>query len=392
MAWMGILALCAGCNDFPPQKQADWPPPVSPHVARWPPPTNRPSGPLAPPPTVGPAPESIVITNQLDPALLQPPTNFFTLGPGDRLEIQILGNPASKVTTMVAPDGKLYFDLLAGIDVWGLTLGQTRMRLEQAYSKYVRTPPQISVVLRGVGSKRIWILGRVQAPGIYPMTGPMTLLEAISLAGGSLTLTSFQDQDAAGVGAELADLQHSFVVRNGKLLPVDFVRLLADGDMSQNIYLQPDDFIYMPSAVAQAVYVLGAVTQPRLVPYHTGMTVAGALAGAYGSLKDAYLTHVVVVRGSLSRPHITVVDLKQTMRGETNDIAVRPGDIVYVPLSPYRYINHYIDVILNTFVSSVAINEGTRVVGVPQTGAAGVFIPVGSGIQVIPPAAPPPVQ
>jgi protein involved in polysaccharide export with SLBB domain len=243
-----------------------------------------------------------------------------------------------------------------------------------------------------VASKHIWILGRVQAPGIYPMTGPTTLLEALSEAGGSLSLTSYQDQDAAGVGAELADLQRSFVVRNGKLLPVDFSRLLAEGDMSQNIYLQPDDFIYLPSAVAQDVYVLGAVTEPRLVAFHTGMTVAGAVAGAYGTLKEAYLSHVVVVRGSLSRPKVTVVDLKRALQGETNDVAVLPGDIVYVPLSPYRYINHYIDIILNTFVSSVAINEGTRVVGQPQSGVTGVFIPVGSGIQVIPPAATPPIQ
>ncbi|HEY3915622.1 MAG TPA: polysaccharide biosynthesis/export family protein, partial [Verrucomicrobiae bacterium] len=392
MALVGILALCAGCNEFPPQKPADWPPPVSPHMAPGPLSNTKPSGPLAPPPTAGPVPETITITNQLDPALLNPPTNFFTLGPGDRLEIQLLGNPATKTTTMVAPDGKLYYDLLPGIDVWGLTLSQARSQLEHAYSKYVRTPPQISIVLREVASKHIWILGRVQAPGIYPMTGPTTLLEALSEAGGSLSLTSYQDQDAAGVGAELADLQRSFVVRNGKLLPVDFSRLLAEGDMSQNIYLQPDDFIYLPSAVAQDVYVLGAVTEPRLVAFHTGMTVAGAVAGAYGTLKEAYLSHVVVVRGSLSRPKVTVVDLKRALQGETNDVAVLPGDIVYVPLSPYRYINHYIDIILNTFVSSVAINEGTRVVGQPQSGVTGVFIPVGSGIQVIPPAATPPIQ
>jgi hypothetical protein len=65
---------------------------------------------------------------------------------------------------------------------------------------------------------------------------------------------------------------------------------------------------------------------------------------------------------------------------------------VYVPLSPYRYLDHYLEVILDTFVSSAAINAGTRVVGVPTTGEAGVFIPVGSGVQIIPPAAPPPIH
>ena len=367
MPVLAILALCAGCAHY------------------------KPPEPLASQPSSSPV-NSVTITNGLDPAFLQPETNFFTLGPGDRVEIQLLGEGASKATTMVAPDGKLYFDLLPGIDVWGLTLAQSKARIEQEYSKYLRAPPQVSLVLREVASKRIWILGRVQAPGIYSMTGPMTLLEAISLAGGTLSLASYRDQEAAGISQELADLPHSFVVRNGRFLPVDFVRLLTDGDLSQNIYLQPDDFIYLPTAAARDVYVLGAVTQPRLVPYQTGMDVAGAVAGAYGTLKDAYLSHVAVVRGSLSHPSVTIVDLKHALRGQTSDVALLPGDIVYVPLSPYRYIGHYVEVILNTFVSSVAINEGTRIVGVPTTGAAGVFIPVGSGIQVIPPAAPPAIH
>ena len=104
------------------------------------------------------------------------------------------------------------------------------------------------------------------------------------MAGGTLSMTSFRDQDAAGIGEELADLKRSFVLRHGKLLPVDFNRLLHEGDLSQNIYLEPDDFVYLPAATARQVYVLGAVTQPRPVPYMEGMTVAGAVASAYGTL------------------------------------------------------------------------------------------------------------
>ena len=197
--------------------------------------------------------EAVALTNEFDPAWLQPPHDLFTLGPGDRLEIEIIGEPTSKAVTVVAPDGKIYFDLLPGIDVWGMTLGQTKARLEQELGKYVREPPQISLVLRGVESKRFWILGRVQAPGVYPMASPLTVLEAVSLAGGTMSLTSFRDQEAAGVGEELADLKHSFILREGRLLPVDFERLLKQGDLSQNIYLQPDDFVYFPAGRAREV-------------------------------------------------------------------------------------------------------------------------------------------
>jgi polysaccharide biosynthesis/export protein len=350
-----------------------------------------------PPVASAPALDSGVIasystTNRINPAWLQPPTDHFTLGPGDRVEIDMLGDPPSKALTVVAPDGKLYFDVLPGLDVWGLTLSQTEAKIQKDYSQYVREPPAVSVILREVASRHVWILGRVQAPGVYPMAAPTTLLEAIAEAGGTMSLASYRDQEAAGVGEELSDLRRSFVVRQGKCLPVDFERLLSEGDLSQNIYLEPDDFIYFPAAAARDVYVLGAVTQPRLVPFHKGMTMAGALAGGYGTLTGAYLSHVAIVRGALSRPRMTVVDYRRVIRGEALDVPLEPGDIVYVPFSPYRYIEHYLDVILDTFVSSAAINAGSSLVGVPNTGTAGVFIPVGSGVQIIPPAAPPPIQ
>jgi polysaccharide biosynthesis/export protein len=351
----------------------------------------------APPPRLPPPVNTGIVaaysaTNRIDPAWLQPSPEPYTLGPGDRVEIELMGASASRAVTVVGPDGKLYFDLLAGLDVWGLTLSQTKSLIEKQYAQYVREPPTAFVVLREVASRHVWILGRVQAPGVYPMTAPMTLLEAVALAGGTMSMTSYRDQEAAGIGEELADLKRSFVIRQGKLLPVDFKRLLTDGDLSQNIYLEPDDFIYFPSAAARDVYVLGAVTQPRLVPYRQGLTIAAAVAGTYGTLKGAYLSHVAVVRGALAQPQLTVVNYRRVIRGEASDMLLEPGDIVYVPLSPYRYLDHYLEVILNTFVSSAAINAGSRIVGVPSTGAAGVFIPVGSGIQIVPPAAPPPIH
>jgi polysaccharide export outer membrane protein len=354
--------------------------------------------PLPRPPAPAPVPlETGVIasytgTNRIDPAWLKPAPELFTLGPGDRVEIELIGEVASRTTAIVGPDGKLYFALLPGLDVWGLTLAQTKALIEKEYAQYVREAPKVSIILREVASRHVWILGRVQVPGVYPMTGPMTLLEAVSLAGGTMSLTSYRDQEAAGVGEELTDFKRSFVVREGKCLPVNFQKLLQEGDLSQNIYLQPDDFIYFPSAAARDVYVLGAVTEPRMVPYHEGLTVAGAVAGAYGALKGSYLTHVAVVRGALTQPHLTVVDLKRVLRGEATDTILSPGDIVYVPLSPYRYLDHYLDVILDTFVSSAAINAGTSLVGVPTSGTAGIFIPVGSGVTIIPPAAPPSIH
>ncbi len=337
-------------------------------------------------------PPAVAFTNSFNPEWLKPPTQLFTLGPGDQVQIEVLGDPSTKATTVVGPDGKIYFNLLPGINVWGLTLAQAKGRLEHAYKQFVREQPNISILLRKVASKRIWILGRVNAPGVYTLDEPTTLLEAISRAGGTMELSSLQGQGVAAVTQKIADLQRSFVLRGGKCLPVDFTRLLQDGDLSQNIYLQPDDFVYLPSASAQQVYVLGAVTQPRAVPYQPGMTVAGAVAGAYGTLKDAYLNHVALVRGSFSRPRLTIINLRAVLHGHAGNLAVKPNDIVYVPFSPYRYLKRYLNIILDTFASSAAIYEGESVVGTPTHFTGGVFIPVGSGIQIVPPSSPPAIH
>jgi protein involved in polysaccharide export with SLBB domain len=333
----------------------------------------------------------VPLTNRFDPAWLKAPTNLYTLGPGDRLEIEVIGDPASRTATVVAPDGKIYFNLLAGIDVWGLTLAQAKSQIESELANYMREQPQVSLVLRGVESKRIWILGQVQVPGVYALATPTTLLEALSLAGGTLSLSTFRQQESAGATDELADFSRSFVLRGGRLLPVDFQRLVMQGDLSQNIYLQPDDFVYLPIATSKEIYVLGAVAQPRAVPYRNGLTVVGAVASAYGTINGAYMHHVAVVRGSLSKPEIAIVDYRNVLKGLAPDMALQPHDIVYVPFSPYRYLTKYLQLVLDTFVSSAAINAGTKVAGQPSSGSAGIFIPVGGKVQVLPPVSPPPV-
>jgi polysaccharide export outer membrane protein len=313
--------------------------------------------------------------------LLRPSEKVFTLGPGDRLEIEIAGDPASRTATLVGPDGKIYYQVLPGIDVWGLSLAQAREALEHALADLYREVPRVTITLREVGSKQVWLLGRLTAPGLYPLTGPTTLLEAIARAGGPAptpvfaTLTLGGTATFAGGSDEAADLRNAFVVRGGRLLPVDFSRLLRQGDMAQNIYLEPDDLVYLPSAVSQEVYVLGAVSQPKAVSCTERTTVLGAIAGAGGTIKDAYLSHVAVVRGGVGAPQITVLDYQDIVHGRVPDVRLEPNDIVYVPLAPYRTITRYLDLILTTFARTVGVNAGARAVSRGQ--AVGISVPVG---------------
>ncbi len=310
----------------------------------------------------------LTLGRQLDPALLQPDRELFTLGPGDQIQAEVLGRTTSRADMTVGPDGKVYFDLLPGLDVWGLTVGQTKRLLEKELDAFV-TGSQVSVTLRAVGSKHIWMLGSIQQPGTYPTASPITLLEAMSLAGGTRRAAS------ATATVEIADLRHAFVIRSGQTLPVDFHRLVEQGDMSQNIYLKPDDFVYVPSGAQREIYLFGAVRTPRTMTLSEHPTLIAAIAAGGGPLPNAFISQVAIVRGSLTSPQMAIVDYNDIINGKAGDIMLEPHDIVFVPYSPYRAITRYMDSILSTFVNTVAANEGVNAFGGARVG---VSVPVGN--------------
>ena len=321
----------------------------------------------------------------LDPALLQRPTTEYRLGPGDQLDIEVLGDVDTRSSVTVGPDGKIYFYMLPGMDVWGLTVSQVRDKIADGLRQYVRERQPVSVTLRTADSQRVWVLGRLNKPGVYPLTGPTTLLEAIAEAGGLSPRSAISSlagpvpiaaSNGGAASDEAADLSRAFVIRQGRLVRVDFKRLLRDGDLSQNIYLQPDDFIYLPGGSGGTVHVLGAVLEPRAVESTSQLTVVRAVAEAGGTIRDAYLRHVAVVRGSLSQPQVAIVDLYAIQHGQAPDVVLEPQDIVYVPFTPYRVLTRYVDTILDTFARTIGVNEGARAVtrtAIPV----GVNVPVG---------------
>jgi hypothetical protein len=88
------------------------------------------------------------------------------------------------------------------------------------------------------------------------------------------------------------------------------------------------------------------------------------------------MTHVAILRGSLSEPQIAVVDYNAIVSGKAPDIQLEPGDIIYVPNSPYTTLKRYFNIILNTFVTTLAANQGIQAGG--GTVGVGVSVPVGS--------------
>jgi protein involved in polysaccharide export with SLBB domain len=307
---------------------------------------------------------------ELNPDWLSPSKASYQVGVGDWLEIEITGISGSRSETFVMPDGRVYYDLAGGVHVDGLTIAVISERLEEALRKDYSSP-NVNVTLREVKSRRAWLLGRLNKPGLYPLSQPTTLLEGISLAGGLFT------SRFSGSTEELADLENSFVLRDGQVLPVDLLALIKQGDMSQNIYLRDGDYVYLPSSLSQNVHVLGAVMQPQALGYKDKMTLVAAIAHAKGPTPEANLDEVLLIRGSLSQPKVAVVDLEAILGGRSTNVELRPFDIVWVPDRPFHRLERYFWTVFDAAATTIAVREGANSVETIGDESPNVVIPIG---------------
>ena len=315
-----------------------------------------------------PAFTRVNIRRSPDASLLQPPAEPYILGPGDVLEIEIAEVPGTLARTFVMPDGMVYFNLAGGVRAEGLNQAELAVALTRALGRDYATP-LVNVSLVEVRSRRYWILGRVSKPGLYPLRQPTTLLEAISASGGLFT------SRFSGTTEELADLASSVVIRDGDILPVDFHRLVREGDTSQNVYLRNNDLVYLPSAVSSTVLLLGAVAVPQAVGYKNSLTLVECIAQGKGPAREAYLDQVVIVRGTLAEPRAALVNLRAILTGREADVRLQPGDIVWVPRRPLGPLEAMVKLAFKDAARSAAATGGARLSGSDEN--PGVSIPLG---------------
>lgn len=314
--------------------------------------------------------ESLKIDRKLDRSLLQAPAGAYRVGPGDELDIEVAELKETRARTKVMPDGMLYYDVARGMDVKGRTIGEISTLLSKALENdYVN--PVVTVNVAKADSQRYWMLGQLQKPGAYPITKPTTLIAALSAGGGLLN-----NAEAGEVAnPEAADLERAILIRDGNLIPVDFERLVREGDMSQNVHVRGGDYIFVPSLTPRSFYVLGHVNKPGPVSFERGATLVSAVAAAGGPQPDAIVTKALILRGGTLHPQVAVVNLRSVMRGEEPDLKLEGGDIVWVPRSPWTKLDRYVEAVLITAAQAVAVQEGLGVLG--SSGSAGVTIVAG---------------
>jgi len=266
----------------------------------------------------------------------------FVLGPGDGFNIEVYGHPElTRNEVFVGADGRINYLQAQGVQAAGLTVDELRERLNTALAAYYQ---HAQVVLSPIAfqSKRVFVLGKVINKGAVVLDRPLTILEAVAEAGG-LETGLFQQNTV-----ELADLPRSLLVRRGKRLRVNFEQLFFEGDMSQNLTLEPDDYLFFPSSSSNDFHVFGSVRNPGTQGLTSQASVIAAISIAGGFMDKAWRKNVLVVRGSLSRPQTFVVNVEDILAGRAKDFPIEPSDIIYVADRPWAKA----EVLLETAVSA----------------------------------------
>ena len=284
---------------------------------------------------------------------------------GDILDIAVLGDEDTKFAEVViAPDGKLYYTFLDGIEAEGKTLPELTKTMETQLAEYFISPV-VTITPRFLSAQSFRVFGRVYQPGVFPLLSPTRMREGIGVAGGLLQEDFNAKSRSAEQLEEIVDLEASFIMRNNKKLDIDFRSLLKDPNSKQDIFLKPGDYIYLATYVPKQVYVLGNVRFPGRLEYFKGITLVEALADTQGwPIIDPYaadISKVMVLRGPLCNCVAIQTDLQLIIEGEATNIVLAPGDVIFVFDKTMRFGRALVRLAISTFIQSFATAAGSYI-------------------------------
>jgi polysaccharide biosynthesis/export protein len=153
---------------------------------------------------------------------------------GDTVFISVWGEETLQKEVKVLPDGSITFPLAGRVDVENVSTVEAQKRITDKLKVYLNDP-QVTVVVTSVEGNKAYIIGKVLKAGAIPLTGPTTVLQALSLAGG---FDKF---------AELSKIKVLRNVNNKQtVMTVNYDRLIQGQNLESNLLLQPGDTILVP--------------------------------------------------------------------------------------------------------------------------------------------------
>lgn len=158
----------------------------------------------------------------------------YHLQPGDVITVSVWKETDLQTEVLVRPDGFFSFPLAGEVDAVGKTVDDIRLVLVERLKRYIPTPV-VTVAIKSIGGNRIYVVGKVNHAGDFPLSSPLDVMQAIALAGGTTSFAAINDiviLRRQNGGQQALHFHYSDVARGREL--------------SQNVLLQSGDTVVVP--------------------------------------------------------------------------------------------------------------------------------------------------
>jgi polysaccharide export outer membrane protein len=243
------------------------------------------------------------------------------IGPGDQIHVTVVDSPELDQHPRVTDAGEVPLIGVGAVKITGLTPAEAATAVhDKLIAAHYLNHPEVTVTVEQYATQTVSVLGQVRASGAYPIGTARPVVDILALAGGL---------------NEVADRNIVIERRGDPDHPLHY-NLANDGVLAlqTSVLVYPGDTVMVPKA--GIVYVLGDVNRPGgfvMDNNSTELTLLQALARAGGVSRTAKQGHAKLLRKDATGYHETQLSLGEIQKGKQQDIALAPGDVLYVPFS-----------------------------------------------------------
>lgn len=260
----------------------------------------------------------------------------YVLGPGDLVTITVFEVNELNTEARVSSRGLITMPLLGQVHVQGLSALEAEKKIEQDLTKDYMHEAHVTLFVKERISQQITIVGAVKNPGTYETKATKRILEVLSMAGGIIT----------SAGDTVYVTRHKQEKNGNEVFLVDMEKLLEEGRMDMNMFVQGGDVIFVPQS--DLVQVEGAVWNPGPVKIEGRLTIDEAIAAAGGLAQYADEEDIKLIRkdqdGKRQIIQLAMDDIlamKQEKNADIEDgpwqqLLLQDGDVIFAEADGMR--------------------------------------------------------
>ena len=249
----------------------------------------------------------------------------YTIGPWDVLGITVWGQADLSRDYGVDPDGFIPFPLIRRVKAAGSTPKELAAQLTELLGKDYLVNPQVIVAVKEHLSQKVQVLGAAERPGVYYLTGPTTLLEILSRAGGF----------ASTAGKQVLLVRNHGASDGSSAAQRLSLEKIQAGDPSENTRVQNQDIVIVSRAQAYSYFVFGEVKKPGAYTLDKETNILEGITHAGGFTDKAAPGRTRVIRATPQGQKVIEVDMHDILRRgrEAKAVMLQESDVVVVPES-----------------------------------------------------------